>query len=369
MNAQARLPTAFTPLAAAERQLLPGDRLPRLSPRTASRPSFAIDTLAGRYLVLCFHGSAAEPLGRAALEVLRRERARFDDVRASAFGVSADPADEGHLRDEPPGLRHVLDFDGAVARACGMLGSDADHGAPRRGWMVVDPTLHVVATYPLTEEGAADALACLDALPPPGAYAGFEIPAPVLVLPRVFEPDLCRHLIDLYEAAGGAESGVMRGGVGVLDAGFKRRRDHLIEDPALIAAIQARVTRRVTPEIERLFFMRITRMERYLVGCYAAEDGGHFAPHRDNTQGITAHRRFAVSINLNDAFEGGAVSFPEYGLRGYKAPPGWAVVFPANILHAVGRVGAGRRYAFLPFVFDEAGARIRREEAAKLAAG
>jgi hypothetical protein len=34
------------------------------------------------------------------------------------------------------------------------------------------------------------------------------------------------------------------------------------------------------------------------------------------------------------------------------------VVFPCAILHEVLRVTAGRRYAFLPFLFDENGANI-----------
>jgi len=56
---------------------------------------------------------------------------------------------------------------------------------------------------------------------------------------------------------------------------------------------------------------------------------------------------------------GRAVSFPEYNTRGYKALPGWAIVFPGAALHAVSRVSSGRRYAFLPFVYDEVGAEIR----------
>ena len=44
--------------------------------------------------------------------------------------------------------------------------------------------------------------------------------------------------------------------------------------------------------------------------------------------------------------------FPEYSQRDYKAPAGWAVVFPCAILHQVTKVTAGRRYVFLPFVFD-----------------
>jgi predicted 2-oxoglutarate/Fe(II)-dependent dioxygenase YbiX len=37
------------------------------------------------------------------------------------------------------------------------------------------------------------------------------------------------------------------------------------------------------------------------------------------------------------------------------------VVFPCAILHAVAPVTMGRRYAFLPFLYDEAGRKIREE--------
>src|SRR5215207_10720033 len=66
----------------------------------------------------------------------------------------------------------------------------------------------------------------------------------------------------------------------------------------------------------------------------AAEDG---RAHRDNTTKGTAHRWFAVSINLNSESEGGEVSFPEYGPRSFKPPPGGAVVFSCSILHGVSK--------------------------------
>lgn len=358
------------PVLASPAPLGPGDLFPQVAPRTQGRPSFAIDTLAGRYIVLCFFGSAADPQGGAALAAALRERARFDDSRASFFGVSIDPRDEaeGRVRDLMPGFRIVLDFDGALSRRCGVTSEGQGPRPYRQCWMVVDPTLHVAATFPLGEAGEAALFGYLDALPEPAAYAGFEIPAPVLVLPNVFEPALCHRLVGIYDADGGSESGVHRAGAGVMDHSFKRRRDCTLEDPDLIRQIQQTIHRRVVPEIERLFFMRITRMERYIVGCYAAEDGGHFRAHRDNGQGLTAHRRFAVSINLTGDFEGGEVSFPEYNPRGIKAPPGWAVVFPTNILHKVSPVTRGRRYAFLPFVYDETGAQIRQRELARQAA-
>src|SRR6185503_21281167 len=110
----------------------------------------------------------------------------------------------------------------------------------------------------------------------------------------------------------------------------KRRRDHIIEDIDIIKQTPARIQRRLVPEVMKVHQFAVTRMERYIVSCYSAEDRGHFRPHRDNTTKGTAHRRFAVTINLNDAFEGGELSFPEYGRRTFKPPPGGAVVFSCS---------------------------------------
>jgi 2OG-Fe(II) oxygenase superfamily len=151
--------------------------------------------------------------------------------------------------------------------------------------------------------------------------------------------------------------------------GRKRRSDYNIEDPEMIHQTQVRVLRRIRPEILKVYSFNATRMERYIVGWYSAEDGGHFRAHRDNTTKGTAHRRFAVSINLNAEFEGGEVSFPEYGPRSFKPPPGEAVVFPCALLHAVSPVTRGRRYAFLPFLYDEEAAKLREANSQFLAEG
>ena len=113
--------------------------------------------------------------------------------------------------------------------------------------------------------------------------------------------------------------------MGVNDRNHKVRKDHNLTDAVLIQQAQARIRRRIVPEIAKVHQFHVTRMERNMVGCYTAEDGGHFRAHRDNTTKGTAHRRFAVSINLNAEFEGGEVSFPEYGPRSFKPPPGAAV--------------------------------------------
>jgi predicted 2-oxoglutarate/Fe(II)-dependent dioxygenase YbiX len=123
------------------------------------------------------------------------------------------------------------------------------------------------------------------------------------------------------------------------------------------------VYNRVLPEIAKAFQFEATRIERYIVACYEAETGGHFRAHRDNTTRGTAHRKFAVSLVLNAEFGGGGLRFPEFGSRYYQPPAGGAIVFSCSLLHEVSPVTQGKRYAFLPFLYDEASARVRQENA------
>jgi predicted 2-oxoglutarate/Fe(II)-dependent dioxygenase YbiX len=183
-------------------------------------------------------------------------------------------------------------------------------------------------------------------------------------VPRIFEPAFCRELIALYEAQGGGESGFMRDvegkTVGLLDPGHKRRKDAVIEDPALQARFRARLVARLVPEIQRAFQFKATRIERYIVACYDSADRGFFRAHRDNTTLGTAHRRFAVTINLNTGeYEGGDLCFPEFGPATYRAPVGGAVVFSCSLLHEARPVTQGRRYATLPFLYDDEAAALR----------
>jgi predicted 2-oxoglutarate/Fe(II)-dependent dioxygenase YbiX len=189
-------------------------------------------------------------------------------------------------------------------------------------------------------------------------------PPPILVVPRVFEPEFCRQLIEHYDAHGGMDSGVMKedGGrtVGSMDYGLKRRFDCPIGDEAMKAAIRARMQRRLVPAIQRAFQFTATRLERYMVACYDSSVGGYFLPHTDNGTKGTAHRRFAASIHLNtDEYEGGEVRFPEFGLQSYRAPTGGAAVFSVSLLHEVTPVTKGRRLIFLTFLYDEADALLR----------
>ncbi|MBS0364117.1 MAG: 2OG-Fe(II) oxygenase, partial [Proteobacteria bacterium] len=149
---------------------------------------------------------------------------------------------------------------------------------------------------------------------------------------------------------------------------LKRRRDILITDEALQATLRDRLSRRLFPMIARGLGFEVTRIERYVVACYDAADKAVFHAHRDSTTQGTAHRRFACSINLNSDFTGGDLRFPEFGRKTYRPPAGGAVVFSCSLLHEATRVTQGRRYAFLPFFFDEAGQRVREAYEARVGA-
>ncbi|HET8748529.1 MAG TPA: 2OG-Fe(II) oxygenase [Ramlibacter sp.] len=369
--------------ASGYRQLAPGEPAPWFRQRTTAKPDYVFDTTGGRYIVLCFLGTARDAAGQAALGFAQEHRALFDDERCSFFGVTSDPDDAaaGRVVQSVPGIRHFLDFDGAVARLYGALpegaqpGDDAVTHQYRRIWVVLNPGLQVKAVLPFRPDGSdRQALATLlEGLPPVSHYGGLEMHAPVIIIPDVLESALCEDLVRRYEAAGGTPSGFMRDvdgkTVALHDPGHKRRSDYTIEDDALRRLLQHRVRQKVVPVIRKVHCFEANRMERYLVGCYDAESGGHFAPHRDNTTRGTAHRRFALSVNLNDDFEGGELAFPEYGWRRYKVPAGGAIVFAGALLHTVSAVRRGRRYAFLPFLYDDAAAAEREANSAYLAGG
>jgi predicted 2-oxoglutarate/Fe(II)-dependent dioxygenase YbiX len=319
----------------------------------SGRHRLAFDPFPGRTIVLAFLGSAADPMAEAMLIALAAHRNLVDGDRAAFFAVVAESGSgpENALEARFPSIVFLWDGD-ETARA---LGAD-------RSLVILDPMLRVIDVAPLADSERA--LALLSEQPFPNPAFGLSPSPPILTLADVFERELCAHLVECFECAGGRDSGFMEDVAGRsvenFDDGWKRRRDFHLTDPALIASLRARIGRRICPEIKKAFQMRPTRVERDLVACYDSETGGHFGPHRDDTGMSVAHRRFAVSINLNAEFDGGEISFPEYSPRTFKAAPGTAVVFSASILHQVSRVTRGRRYVFLTFLFDEEGERVRQ---------
>ncbi len=199
--------------------------------------------------------------------------------------------------------------------------------------------------------------------------------APILLIPRVIDPDLCRRLIDDWQAdhregevrLRGSTSGQTR----VVSYGSKKRLDHRPSE-ATNQALSQMVIRRIAPEVHKAFYFSTNIIEHFCIGAYDAGRGDYFKPHRDNTTPETEPRRYAVTLNLNDDYEGGDLSFPEYGSQLYRAPVGGAVVFSCSLMHEATPVTSGRRYVALTFMIDPAAARRRAErerQAARPGAG
>ena len=127
----------------------------------------------------------------------------------------------------------------------------------------------------------------------------------------------------------------------------------VLTDAGLLRMLSSHIGRRVMPELRKAFAYEAKRFEGFKIGCYDAEDAGFFTAHRDNLSPATAHRRFGLTLNLNDDYEGGELRFPEYGPERYRPGAREALVFSGAHLHEVLPVTQGRRFVLLSFVFGD----------------
>jgi hypothetical protein len=294
----------------------------------------------GRPTVVVFDGGGDDPR----LVDLTGRLAGRDDVALCRVTSS------GGQQEASAGVTGVLtwsDRDGAVAEAYGAAAGELTA-------VVLDPNLRVVGVV-VGDHLAAQVVELLDAAVHRDRTVQVVAQAPVLLLPRALDEAYRDRLIRLWERDGGTDTGVARAGGEVLDANFKRRRDHTVEDRVLLRELTSVVGLRVLPEVRKAFAFRATRFEGFKIACYDAATGGFFRPHRDNLTPSTAHRVFALTLNLNDDYDGGQLRFPEYGNQVYRPDAGAALVFSCAHLHEVLEVTAGRRFVLLSFLFGEPG--------------
>mgnify|MGYP000889339101 CR=1 FL=1 len=357
--------------------LASGEWAPWFSARALNgNPRFRFDTVAGRPILMLFAGSSRWPYSQKAIALAALNRHRFDDRRASFFGVSIDPDDvaDGQIASYRPGSHWFLDDDHAVSHLFGAVRRVVGEDTYVPHWLVLDPMLRVVRSLPI--DCGEEALALLEAT----VAQAQPLPAPVLIVPDVLDKQMCATLVAHHNQRGGSDSGFMRDIDGRTELGIdhslKCRSDISLEDAGLINAMRDAIGRSIVPAIQRAYHYRVEHIERFLVACYDgdATDGdgkalcGHFRPHRDNTTLATAHRAFACSIHLNSGdYEGGGLRLPEFGPQLYSAPAGSALIFSCSLLHEVTPVTRGKRYVFLPFLYNAEGERIRQANIAHLA--
>lgn len=180
--------------------------------------------------------------------------------------------------------------------------------------------------------------------------------APVLMLDRVLEPPLCAALVDHWQQGNKLVDGVASiVGANRADADIKRRVDVPLDDKQLFVLVRDCLVRRLMLAILQAFHSRVVQIEMPRIGCYDVSYGGWFRRHRDNTTPYTAHRQFALSLNLNadTEYDGGQVRFPEFGRQLYRPAAGGAMVFSCSLLHEAMPVTRGRRFGLFTFLHDE----------------
>jgi predicted 2-oxoglutarate/Fe(II)-dependent dioxygenase YbiX len=346
-----------------------GDPAPWFSASLVTGGQFDLHVSAGRWVVLSFLGSPANPRANEELgALLQAAELLRDDHMIMGIVLTGPPADIAPLAAiNSNALFFLADYDGALSRAFGA------QDTPRT--VVLDPMLRAIADIPwdFPQGHAATIQNILRGLPGVEDSAGCVMTAPALIVPRVFSFELCDFLMQFYDEQGGKESGFQFDIDGktttLTDGRLKRRRDVPVHAPEVRELVRDHVVRRLLPQIERYFQFQATRMDRYIVACYDSESGGHFFRHRDNVNAGAEHRRFALSINLNGDFDGCDLMFPEFGRKVYRPPVGGALVFSCGALHQVMPVTRGQRYAFLAFLYGEEDAKKREANNSRLHAG
>jgi predicted 2-oxoglutarate/Fe(II)-dependent dioxygenase YbiX/peroxiredoxin len=343
-----------------------GDPVAWFSAPLVTGGSFDLHVSAGRWVVLSFLGSPANPRAMAELAELARASASLSEDHAIIGCVFTGPPDDiaSLAAISNNKLFCLADYDGAITRAFGA------QEMPRT--VVLDPMLRAIAdiAWDIPQGHAETVRNVLRGLPAVDDSAGVPMFAPALMVPRVFSFEICDFLVQFYDQQGGVDSGFQFDVAGktttLSNWKLKRRSDVAVAAPEVRDLVRGQIVRRLVPAIEQFFQFRATRMDRCIIACYDSEVGGHFHRHRDNVNAGAQHRRFAVSINLNNNFEGCDLMFPEFGRKAYRPSEGGALVFSCGALHQVTPVTKGRRYAFLAFLYGEEDVRKREANNARL---
>ena len=330
-------------------ELAAGDRFPNfmLPDQSGATRSFLERAKGNPLLVL---GDGRDETLRT-LEALRKERPEAD-----CLALVGEEPEAAARRAEALGIAFPLlaDSKGKIREALRrMLGA-----GPQGSFLILlDANQRVLAARAGLDGGELLRWAAerLNALPPSPPAQSFGMAAPVLIVPNVLTPENCRALIDRWERMGHSEGEVHSIVQGVetsrVHRALKSRRDHSIQDDTVLAELSTVIGRRIAPELDKAFAFQRFRFDRFNITCYDADRGDYFRRHRDNQSPSTADRRFALTLNLNTGeYEGGELTFPEYGPHRYDPPVGAAILFSCSLLHEALPVTRGRRFTLLNFL-------------------
>ncbi|AFY68536.1 alkyl hydroperoxide reductase/ Thiol specific antioxidant/ Mal allergen [Thalassoporum mexicanum PCC 7367] len=329
---------------------------------------------AGKVVVLFFYASDRLPACQKIAQSFQAKIEQFHKLGVEVASIAPDSVSERAEFAQSQGISFPLlaDQNAKICKEYGILHEQQAEGRTdyvfHRAIFLINPNLRIFKIYNAASlaDPAAAVLSDITEMFPSQVPQHLVNHAPVLLIPNVISPEFCQELIDVWHTRGNQDSGFMRSEgektVGYLDYEHKIRRDHFVREGQLRDRIDRIMNRRVFPEIKKAFCYEVTRREAYKIACYNSASGGYFRPHRDNLTGGTAHRKFAMTLNLNvEEYEGGYLKFAEYGPHLYKPTTGSAVIFSCSLLHEATDVTAGIRFALLSFFYSDNEAQHRTE--------
>jgi predicted 2-oxoglutarate/Fe(II)-dependent dioxygenase YbiX len=334
--------------------LRPGDRTPNLTfPDLAGKTRHLYLEVAGGPILIAATPNPNEGEGRKVLDALARKAGALDRIGVHRFAL---------MRRDPtgtmdPGALALIDPYGDGMRLFRPLpaGSENDADRPAAAVAALDANQRVISVF--TSESSRDpvddAVRVLE-VEAQAAKAGAQRltrSAPMMILDKLLPDDLCATLIERWKADN-VEGAVNDGFKNVVDDAVKRNREHVITDPDMQRTVAEHIGPRVMNEIQKVFnFHNPLRFEMLTVLGFEDARRDFFAPHRNSLR-AEQRRRFAVSLNLNDGYEGGELTFPEYGPHLYAPPKGAGAVFGCEVLHEALPVTKGQRWVLTTFLID-----------------
>jgi peroxiredoxin len=330
--------------------LKPGDRIPNflLPDQENARRSFYHELLGQPILLL-----AGQELNAGAVLALAQRAEEIAELKAQIFCVTSSDVIKtaGLMRQMPASFTVFSDPPGQMV---GPLMASAGAGGQGRLFLL-DQNQRIMEIVEIGSEGC-DLTAALSRLKEirderASSPSTQGRAAPVLLLPHLFDQAFCRQLIDLWKAEH-QEGGFSTGYGNTYDASRKKTLEHVIKDPALHRYISYTLARRVGPELAKVFnYQAAFQFEVHIVMSYLPDRQDFFGLHRDDLRPENK-RRFALSLNLNDDFEGGELHFPEYSPDGYKMAAGMGCIFSCPLLHEARPVTKGQRFVMTSFFCD-----------------
>lgn len=320
------------------------------------------DHLSGRYLLLAFLNDSREKSAVPVLKAIAAQRPLLEQCSAAVIAISSSSdADHNGALKSASGFRWPVAGDptGATFASYGL---HKNHGAAIR-IVVLTPYRQVRVWFDTPDDIDETMQVIMELLKNSqiAEEARWAPPhAPVLLTPNVFSPEECGRLIESFESGGPF---IVRPPMpGEVHADYKipvyehnrqDRVDHIVKDRNTLAFLDERIAGRIVPMVKKAFAFDITRHENLHIARYAGERSGNKMGHRDNTSAAASYRRFALTVPLNDDYEGGEIVFREYSPRGYRPEPGTAVVFSSSLLHEILETAKGVRYALITHFYNE----------------